>query len=392
LTVTSTLGMLASTIYVPSIPAIAQALDAGVGCVQLTFVGYLLAFAVGMLVLGPVSDRYGRRPTIIFGLALSALAGLACAMSPTIELLIAARVVQGIGACAGMVVGRATIRDLYGREGAAQIFAGLSVAMTLIQSFAPIPGGFLQEWVGWRANFAAVVLFAVLGLALAARYVPETRDLSAPAPDLGAMLRGYRTLLGARRFLGYALAAAGAHAGFHIFSAGAPAVLILGMGIRAEDYGFYASLPPIGFLVGSFVSNRLTPRLGVDSLIGVGSVMLVPAGAAMVALVLLHLAGPYAIVAPMVLICMGSGLITPNAAAASLGVDPKIMGAAAGLASFIQMAGAAGATAALSFGAGGNPLVLAVVIALAGLVATAAFASLTPLARVSSPAKARAPI
>ncbi len=389
LTVTATLGMLASTIYVPSIPAIAQALDTTVGRVQFTFVGYLLAFATGMLVLGPLSDRYGRRRTIICGLALATLGSIACAASPTIEFLIAARMIQGIGACAGMVVGRATIRDLYGREGAAQVLAGLAIAMTLIQSFAPIPGGYLQEWIGWRANFAAVVLFAAAGLALAIRYVPETRNASLPVPGVGTMLAGYRALIGMRRFLAYALAATGAHAGFHIFSAGAPAVLIGSFGIPPEDYGFYASLPPIGFLVGSFISNRLTARLGVNTLIGIGSLVLVPAGAVMVALVLLKIASPYVIVGPMILICCGSGLITPNAVAASLGVDAKAVGAASGLASFLQMTGAAGATAALSFGAGGNSLVLAVVIALAGLVAVTAFASLTPFARESALARAK---
>lgn len=381
LTVIATLGMLASTIYVPSIPAIARGLDTSVARVQFTFVGYLLAFAAGMLVLGPLSDRYGRRRTLIFGLGLSVLGSLACAVSPTIGFLIGARVAQGIGACAGMVVGRATLRDLYGREGAAQVIAGMAIAMTLVQSFAPIPGGYLQEWIGWRANFAAVTLYAAAALTLAIRYIPETRIASpaAPAPlaaMAGTMLANYRMLAGTRRFLAYALAATGAHAGFHIFAAGAPAVLIGGFGIRPEEYGYYASLPPIGFLVGSFVSNRLTRRLGINSLIGIGSVVLVPAGLVMVAAALLHVASPYAVVGPMVVVCCGSGLITPNAIAGSLGVNQQIVGAASGLASFIQMTGAAGATAALSLGAGGSPLVLAMIVATAGLFAVTAFGSL----------------
>ena len=185
LTTTATLGIMASTIYVPSVPAIAAALDTTVGRVQFTFVGYLLAFAVGMLVLGPVSDRFGRRRTMIFGLLLSAAASLACTLSPTINFLIGARLVQGIGTCAGLVVGRAVVRDIYGRDGAAQVIAGLAIALTLIQSFAPIPGGFLQTWFGWRANFAAVSLFAVGALALAIRYVPETRAAGGATPRPG---------------------------------------------------------------------------------------------------------------------------------------------------------------------------------------------------------------
>jgi len=148
LTITCSLGLVASTIYVPSVPAIAAALETSVSRVQLTFVAYLAAFAVSMLVLGPLSDRYGRRRTIILGVLLSALGSIACAASPTIEFLIGARILQGIGLSGGMVVGRATIRDVYGEDGAAQIIAGLSILLTLLQAFAPIPGGYLQAWVG----------------------------------------------------------------------------------------------------------------------------------------------------------------------------------------------------------------------------------------------------
>jgi DHA1 family bicyclomycin/chloramphenicol resistance-like MFS transporter len=385
--------MIASTIYVPSIPAIASSLETSVARVQFTFVGYLAAFAVSMLVLGPLSDRYGRRRTMIFGIALSALGSIACAASPTIESLVAARIVQGIGLSGGMVVGRAAVRDLYGEGGSAQIIAGLSIAMTLVQAFAPIPGGYLQAWIGWRANFAAVALLAIVALALIIRNVPDLYPARDEPRQTGgvlarAMLVSYRRLLGTPRFLGYALTACGAHAGFHIFTAGAPAVLIIGLGIPPQDYGYYASLPPMGFLLGSFLSNRLAPRLGVDGLIAIGIALLVPAGSVMVSLALLHFVSPYAIIGPMILICCGSGLITPNAVAASLGVEVGIIGAASGLASFIQMVGAAGATAALSLGPSGNPTVLAIVIAVAGVISMSAFGSLAQFGRFPSKAGA----
>jgi len=206
------------------------------------------------------------------------------------------------------------------------------------------------------------------------------------------MLASYRSLIQTPRFVAYALTAAGAHAGFHIFAAGAPAVLIIGLAIAPQDYGYYASLPPMGFLVGSFLSNRLTRRFGIDNLIAIGSAVLIPAGFAMFALVALRVANPYAIVGPMILICCGSGLITPNAVAGSLGVKVGIVGAASGLASFLQMIGAAGATAALSLGPSGNPLVLAVLIASAGLFAVTAFGSLVQITRVPRDSRARASV
>ncbi len=381
LTMTSSLGMVASTIYVPSIPAIAGAFETSISRVQLTFVGYLLAFATSMLLLGPLSDRYGRRRTIVFGLAVSALSSLACAVSPTIEFLIAARVVQGIGACAGLVVGRAITRELWGREAAAQVIAGRAIAATLMQAFAPVLGGYLQEWCGWRANFAFIAVLACVTMVLVLRNVPGGRTADPPRLHIRGILASYRTLIKTRRFLSYAFTAAGSHAGFHIFAAGAPAVLIVGFGIRAEDYGYYASLPPLGFLLGSFLSNRLTRRLGIDGLIAIGGTVLIPAGSVMVTLALLGVASPYAVIGPMILICCSSGLITPNATAGSLGVNAGIVGTASGLGSFMQMTGAAGATAALSLGPSGSPLMLASIIALAGLFAVTAFGSLIQLER-----------
>ena len=381
LTMTSSLGMVASTIYVPSIPTIAGAFETSIARVQLTFVGYLLAFAASMLVLGPLSDRYGRRRTILCGLALSATSSVACAISPTIDFLIAARGVQGIGACAGLVVGRAITREVWGRETAARVIAGRAIAATLMQAFAPILGGYLQGWFGWRCNFVAIGVIACVAMALVTRYVPEGRAATVAPSRTSGMLARYRTLLGTRRFLSYAFTAAGSHAGFHIFAAGAPAVLIVGFGIRPEDYGFYASLPPMGFLVGSFLSNRLTRRLGVEGLITIGCTVLIPAASIMVTLALLSVASPYAVIGPMILICCGSGLITPNATAGSLGVNAGMVGTASGLGSFMQMTGAAGATALLSLGPSGSPLMLASIIALVGLLAATAFGLLIQLDR-----------
>ena len=390
LTTTSSLGMVASTIYVPSIPAIAASLETTIGRVQLTFAGYLLAFAASMLVLGPLSDRYGRRRTIICGLALSTIGSVACAVSPTIDFLIGARVVQGIGACAGLVVGRAVTREVWGRDAAARVIAGRAVAATLMQAFAPVLGAYLQKWFGWRCNFAVTAALACMAMVLVTRYVPTGRPATASPARTGGILASYRTLLGTRRFISYAFTAAGSHAGFHIFAAGAPAVLIVGLGIRPEDYGFYASLPPIGFLVGSFLSNRLTQRLGIDGLIAIGCTVVIPAASLMITLALLGVASPYAVIGPMVLICCGSGLITPNATAGCLGVNAGIVGTASGFASFIQMTGAAGATALLSLGPSGSPLMLAGIIALVGLVAVTAFGSLIQLDHRPAPAAAAA--
>src|SRR5262249_26703713 len=154
-------------------------------------------------------------------------------------------------------------------------------------------------------------VIACAAIVLVARYVPESRSLTTAPLGIGGVLARYRSLIATRRFLSYAFTAAGSHAGFHIFAAGAPAVLIVGLGLRPEDYGFYPPLPPMGFLIGSFLSNRLTRRLGINGLITIGCTVLIPAAAVMVGLAVLGVASPYAVIGPMILICCGSGLITP---------------------------------------------------------------------------------
>ena len=175
----------------------------------------------------------------------------------------------------------------------------------------------------------------------------------------------------------------------HEDPAGAPAVLIGSFGVSPAEYGYYAALPPLGFLVGSFVSNRLTGRFGLNALITMGATVLMPAGLVMVTLAALHLTGPLIVVGPMIFVCCGSGLITPNAAAGSLGVGSRIVGAASGLASFFQIIGAAGCTAALSLGPSGSQLTLAIVIAFAGLLCVTAFGSLLQPGRLAAKADAR---
>jgi MFS transporter, DHA1 family, multidrug resistance protein len=382
LTVSLSLGLVASTIYVPSVPAIASGLHTSIARVQFTFVAYLVAFAASMLVLGPLSDRFGRKRILICGLALTGCSAVGCAAAPTIGVLIAARVLQGLGACAGMVIGRAATRDIWKLETAAQILAGRVIASTLLQASAPVLGGYLQIWFGWRANFVAVAVFSCFAIALVVCYLPggDRRHNLEPWP----MLTSYRALMATRRFLGYTFSGTGAHAGFHIFAAGAPAILIGKFGLSPDQYGYYAALPPLGYIIGSFVSRCVTGRLGIDRVITLGTMVLIPAALTMLALTLAEFANPLVIVGPMIFVCCASGMINANAAVGSLGSNPRIAGAASGLGSFIQMAGAAIATAALALGPSGSPILLSLIIACAGLFCVISFNSMISSQRVSA--------
>ena len=372
----STVGMVASSIYVSTIPLIAEVLETSVALVEVTFVGYLSAFALSMLVLGPLSDRFGRRPVMLLGLGVAILGSIACALSTSIEFLIAARFLQGLGAGAGMAVGRACIRDVHGRAEAVRFLAILAFTVTLAQAFTPVIGAHLAEWFGWRANFVAVALLGVVALGLTWKYLPETAGRCETSSTLRYRFGEYGALLRSRPFLAFALTATGAHAGFHIFAAGAPAVLIGTFGVSPETYGLYATLPPIGFLVGSFLSSRLSLRLDLYRMIVLGGAALVAGGAAMVGLALLGVGGPLMIVGPMFVICCGSGLATPSAIAGGISASANAAGAASGLLSFLQIGGAAGATMILSHCDAGSALQLALLIASVGAFAMAAFAGL----------------
>ena len=213
-----------------------------------------------------------------------------------------------------------------------------------------------------------------LAFLLTAAYVPETANPGATAST--NVFESYRALLGCRTFLAFALTATGAHAGFHIFAAGAPSVLIGTFNVRPEAYGLYATLPPMGFLLGSFLSNRLTSRFELNQLIAIGGGILISGGISIVAFAVWGYATPVSIVGPMVVICCGSGLVTPNAVAGGIGAKPEAAGAASGLLSFMQIAGAAGATTVASFCDSASPLTLALLIASVGGIAMLAFAGL----------------
>ncbi|MFC3229292.1 multidrug effflux MFS transporter [Marinibaculum pumilum] len=341
LTLSVALGVLASVIYVPSIPAIALALGVGEGAVQHSMTLYLLAFAVSTLLIGPISDRLGRRPTLIGGLVLFSLSGVACALSDTILTLQLARMVQGVGACACMIVGRAVVRDIYDRERTARAMAILGIVVASGPALAPLLGGQLQVLFGWESSFVFVAGWGALLLLMAIWVLPETVDRRQVAPGVVRQFaHSYSLLLTAPPFIGYALSVGGGAVGFYAFTAAAPIVLISVHGVPAELYGFFAACPPIGFVTGSWVCSRLTSRFGIERMILAGCIGILLTGTAIVGLDL-GVGGPYAIALPMIAFGFSNGLSMPNAFAGGLSVYPRIAGAASGLQTFCQMGGGA---------------------------------------------------
>lgn len=377
LTALVALGQISTSIYIPSLPFLVDALDATASDVNLTLSVFLCGFAICQLVYGPLSDRFGRRPVLMLGVGLYVAASFACVFAASIEMLIAGRLVQGLTACSGPVLGRAIVRDIYGPTRSAKAMATIGVALAISPAVAPIIGGYLQLWFGWRANFVFLGMVGISILAAVAALLAETNPHRDPrALDPGRLLAAVRALVTDRRYWGYTLSVAFVFAGLMAFTAGAPFVFIDGLGMSPERFGMLSVFNVTGFVAGSLAAVRLTPRLGIDRLLLAGVGLGLAGGGVMAAIAGAGHVGVVAIIAPMTVFAVGLGIVLPNGIAGALAPFPRIAGSASALLGFVQMIIAGGASLAVGRFAHGIPLPMAMVIAFTSAAAFAAFTML----------------
>lgn len=340
------LGPISTDLYLPSLPGLARAFETDVAEVQLTLSVFLVGLAVGQLAYGPLSDRFGRRPVLIAGLVIYTVASVACAMAASIPVLVTARFLQAIGACAGPVVGRAVVRDVHGRDGAARILSYMAAAMALAPAIGPILGGFLEVWFGWQANFVALTVYGAAGLVGIVALLPETNSSKDPAATRPASLAAnYGTLLRHRAYVGYTLCVAFAYSGIFSFISGSSFVLVDTIGLPPDQYGFCFAAIVVGYMAGTIAGGRITRRYGIDRMVAVGSLIALAGGLALVAIGWLGPrfglasgpAGALGIVLPMMVFMAGVGLVMPNSMAGAIGPFPQMAGAASALLGFLQM-------------------------------------------------------
>lgn len=335
-------GLLAMTICIPSMQEWASTFGVPQSTVQLSFSAYVVAFGALQLVYGPLSDRMGRKPVLLGGLALAVLASLLAALAPSAGWLIAARVLQGAGAAAGMVVGRAMVQDEYEGPARTRVMAYVGMAMGLGPPTATVVGGQLHVLLGWQANF---VLMAVLGtlLALATwRLLPQRAapaGSAMPAPPAGhglaEMGRAYARLAREPAFRCMVLLLGLTTGTFYAFLAGAPVVL-RGYGIGPSRIGFVIMCIPLSYIVGNYLTSRLAQRHGERWLLRLGQACTLGGLLLLVALALLGLRTVWALVLPLMLLGLGHGFLVPPTLAATVGVVPALAGAAAAVAGVMQ--------------------------------------------------------
>lgn len=357
------IGILASAIYAPSLPSIVVGLGVPEDRVQATFTVYLFAFALGQLVVGPLADRYGRRIILIVGLLVTAISSIVCALAPSIEVLLIARVVQALGSCAGPVVARAMVRDIYEGPRLTAAVSAMAMTIALAPAIAPVIGGQLEVWLGWRSCFWFVAALAIFLVAMVVIRIPETISHKASGSLLAVSADSYGRLWRDPMFMLFTVMTAGSSAVFYAHTAGGAPLLIGQGGMNPALFGWCATLPPLGFMTGSFLVNRLARHVRLHRLMGVGSTFLVVATAGMaLSAWLLGVMSPWAYFPLMYLVGVGNGLTMPGAGVRGISRHPRIAGAAAALAGFIQMAGGAVGTVAVILFAQGHAVELGLVM------------------------------
>jgi DHA1 family bicyclomycin/chloramphenicol resistance-like MFS transporter len=349
---------------VPALPALATIFGRDIGIAQMTVSLYMVGIACSQIIMGPLSDRFGRRPVLLAGLGLMVVASVGCILAETLPQLIAARFLQALGGATGMVVSRAIIRDLYSRERVGAMISLVIAVMMIAQMLSPLTGGLLETAFGWRAIFYAITAASILVAAGIALALPETRR---DRTEDGGFRGDVGSLISSRAFIGYVLCQVLASQIIFAFAGGGPYIVVTQMGRSSAEYGAWFATTGFAYLVGNLFCVRFAPRHSLEKLIWFG-IALQLAGS------LLNLVwgvtglnqAPSWLFGTQMLVMFANAFVMSNSAAGAISVRPDAAGTASGAMGFLQM----GIGALLSqFGAwlGGHfatpvPLNIAIVI------------------------------
>jgi DHA1 family bicyclomycin/chloramphenicol resistance-like MFS transporter len=365
-------GPISVDMYLPSLPDISRAFGAPVPQVQLTLSGFLLCFAIGQIVYGPVSDHIGRRPVLQASLAIYGAASIGCALAPSVETLVLLRGVQAFGVAAAPVLARAIVRDLYTGVRAGRELSRMGTIMALAPAVAPSLGGLLQTFMGWQANFYVMAVFGLYAFAMVTWKLPETLERPAHATiSLSSILRRYGEFLRHRGFLSYLAILSAGYGGLFAWISGSSFALQTLYGQSAFAFGLTFAGSTLGFLCGTLIAAKLVGRLGLDRTIVWGGVGLAAGGVAMLIATALDLRSPLALALPIALYLVGLGMAYPQSIAGALTPFSDRAGAASSVLGFVQQVVASAIGIAVGHSLSQSALPLAATIAALGALALA---------------------
>jgi MFS transporter, DHA1 family, multidrug resistance protein len=364
----SAFGPLSIDMYLPGLPAIARDFGVETAVAQQTLSAFFVGLAVGQLLYGPISDRLGRRRPLLFGCALYALACLGCFVSPSLNGLILLRFAMALGACAGMVITRSVVRDLFDQRESARMYSMLVLVMGLAPILAPLVGGQLLLYFGWRVIFLALSAFGVLCIVLVYFGLPESLPSERRTrQSLGAVLRGYGTLLGDGRYMGYTVAGGLASAAMFAYISGSPFVFIELNGVPPERYGLLFGVNAIGLILASQLNRWLLSRYSGGQILVVALGVTAATGLLLAGVAATGLGGFGGMLVLLFFCIASTGLVGPNAIAGAMAPYARQAGSASAMLGAIQFGfgAAAGALVGLLFN--GTALPMAATIALCGV-------------------------
>lgn len=380
-------GPITIHVMVPILPVVADEFAAGSTLTQLTLSLPLIAMACATLCFGAAADRYGRKPTLLCGLALYVTGSAMCLLAPTVEILILGRVVQAVGGASGVVISRAIIRDMFSRERTASIIGYVMSVVVLAPIFAPVLGGFLSEVYGWHSVFTVTV---ALGLLVTVTVLTVLRESHTPIIGvnlLGQMISAFPSLLRTPAFMAYGVYAGCGMGTFMVIAGGVSFMMQDHFGRSPADFGLYFMTLTSSFMAGTIVTARLTQRLGLDRMIRFATCGVAVTGAAIPVLFLAGWDSPWAIFAPGVPLGFCHGLAMPNAQAGGVSVNPRVAGSASGLMMFLQLIIAATMTQIAGMLGHDSPYPVAIMIAVVAFMCFASYNGLMRLDRSRKPPK-----
>jgi len=341
----SAINPLALNILMPSMPGLVRIFDTDYSTVQLTLTLFLASIALAQLIIGPLSDRFGRRPVVLIGTGVFLVASVACIFSTSIEMLIIGRIFQAFGGCTGMVMGRAIIRDMHGLDKSASMMGYVTMAMVVVPMMAPSMGGYLDGKYGWQSSFILVFVYAAVALPFAYFLIGETHKGPFRAENPLRMLIGYGSLLKKIQFVRPALQISFSTAAFFAFLGGAPYVTIDLLGGTPVQYGLHFMIASMCYMLGNFITGRMSEKWGAERLVGIGLFFAMSGGVWLLVNYYAFGLSVFTLFCGMGFIALGNGLTLPSGTAAAISADATRVGAAAGMSGSMQL----GAGAIASF-------------------------------------------
>ncbi len=329
---------LSTDLYLASLPSLASSFAVPPSTVQLTLSLFVIGFGGAQLIIGPLSDRFGRRPLLLCGLSLYVLATAMCGLASSIDILITARFLQALGCCSAVIMARAIVRDIYAVSDSVKVVARASSWLSLGPLLGPVVGSYLQVGFGWRAAFVALGLFSAALLLLTFLRLPETNQHKDPAAtQWRGLLANYRLVLGSRVFWAYALPGALSYGAVFSFISGSSFVFLNVLHVPTAWFGFCFGFAASGYLLGTIACRRLNARFGSPTTFRIGTGLTLASGALFLVAVALGLSHWTMLVATMFLTMGAHGINFPVSQAGSVSPFPQQAGTAAGLMGALSM-------------------------------------------------------